>query len=80
MLSFTLNTLYEELPEYFEQIVKTYPNWFAKDDRQLRAPRLLSSGYYIEVNDSANTIYAKCRKLLDVVHLVDEDWKVEYEK
>lgn len=80
VLSFTLNTLYEELPEYFEQIVKTYPNWFAKDDRQLRAPRLLSSGCYIEVNDSANTIYAKCRKLLDVVHLVDEDWKVEYEK
>lgn len=80
VLSFTLNTIYEELPEYFEQIVKTYPNWFAKDDRQLRAPRLLNSGYYIEVNDSANTIYSKCRKLLDVVHLVDEDWKVEYVK
>ena len=80
VLTFTLETLYEELPEYFEQIVKTYPKWFAKDEKQLRAPRLLSSGYYIEVNDSANAIYSKCQKILDAVHLVDADWKVEYEK
>ena len=80
VLTFTLDTLYEELPEYFEQIVKAYPKWFAKDERQLRAPRLLSGGYYIEVNDSANTIYSKCQKILEAVHLVDDDWKAEYEK
>ena len=24
--------------------------------------------------------YSKCQKILDAVHLVDADWKVEYEK
>ena len=33
VLTFTLETLYEELPEYFEQIVKTYPKWFANVKR-----------------------------------------------
>lgn len=78
VLSFTLDTLYEERPEYFEQIVKTYPKWFTKDKRQLRASKPLRSGYFIEVNVNSNTIFSKCQKIKETVHLVDDDWKVEY--
>lgn len=80
VLSFTLDTIYEELPEQFNQIVNSFPKWFGKDASKFRAARLLKSGYCIEVNENANNIYAKCVKILGVVHLVDEDWKVVYEK
>lgn len=80
VLSFTLDTICEELPEYFYKIVNLYPKWIGKDASKFRAARELKCGYYIEVNDSANAIYAKCQKILGAVHLVDGDWKVEYEK
>lgn len=78
VISFTLDTIYDDMPEAFSAIVKSYPKWFSMDDSILRKARRLKSGYYIEVNDSADTIYNKCSKILDVANLGQEDWKVDY--
>ena len=79
VLTFTLNSIYEELPECFSTIVNAFPKWIGKDGRKFRAARELNSGYFIEVNDSANAIYTKCIKVLNVAHLTEDDWSVEYE-
>lgn len=79
VLTFTLNSIYEELPECFSTIVNAFPKWIGKDGNKFRAARELNSGYFIEVNDSANAIYTKCIKVLNVAHLTEDDWSVEYE-
>lgn len=79
VLTFTLNSIYEELPECFSTIVNAFPKWIDKDGSKFRAARELNSGYFIEVNDSANAIYTKCIKVLNVAHLTEDDWSVEYE-
>ena len=79
VLTFTLNSIYEELPECFSTIVNAFPKWIGKDGGKFRAARELNSGYFIEVNDSANAIYTKCIKVLNVAHLTEDDWSVEYE-
>ena len=79
VLTFTLNSIYEELPECFSTIVNAFPKWIGKDESKFRAARELNSGYFIEVNDSANAIYTKCIKVLNVAHLTEDDWSVEYE-
>ena len=79
VLTFTLNSIYEELPECFSTIVNAFPKWIGKDGNKFRAARELNSGYFIEVNDSANAIYTKCIKVLNVAHLKEDDWSVEYE-
>lgn len=79
VLTFTLNSIYEELPECFSTIVNAFPKWIGKDGSKFRAARELNSGYFIEVNDSANAIYTKCIKVLNVAHLTEDDWSVEYE-
>ena len=58
---------------------KCFPKWIGKDGSKFRAARELNSGYFIEVNDSANAIYTKCIKVLNVAHLTEDDWSVEYE-
>lgn len=79
VLTFTLNSIYEELPECFSTIVNAFPKWIGKDGNKFRAARELNSGYFIEVNDSANAIYTKCIKVLNVAHLTEDDWSIEYE-
>ena len=79
VLTFTLNSIYEELPECFSTIVNAFPKWIDKDGSKFRAARELNSGYFIEVNDSANAIYTKCIKVLNVAHLTEDDWSIEYE-
>ena len=79
VLTFTLNSIYEELPECFSTIVNAFPKWIGKDESKFRAARELNSGYFIEVNDSANAIYTKCIKVPNVAHLTEDVWSVEYE-
>lgn len=79
VLTFTLNSIYEELPECFSTIANAFPKWIGKDGSKFRAARELNSGYFIEVNDSANAIYTKCIKILNVAHLTEDDWSIEYE-
>jgi len=74
----TLNTLIELEPDKFEQIVTTLPAYIGKDRNKFRAIRQLNNGYYIEVNQSAPSIYKNCMKAIQIVGLSSEDWVVNY--
>lgn len=74
----TLNTLAELEPEKFEMIAKKMRAYIGKDKNKFRAIRQLNNGYYIEVNQSAPSIYKNCLRVIQIVGLSSDDWVVNY--
>ncbi|MCH5178088.1 MAG: DUF262 domain-containing protein [Prevotellaceae bacterium] len=79
VLEITLNTLADLEADKFMCIAQQLPTYISKDQRKFRAIRQLNNGYYIEVNQSANSIYRVCTKALQIVGLTPDDWNVNCE-
>lgn len=79
VLEKTMNILSDLEPEKFEQIVSEFPRYINKDKSKLRSVRQLDSGYFIEVNLSAEAIKRLCYQAIDSVGLFQEDWRIEFE-
>lgn len=74
----TLNTLAELEPGKFVQIATALSNYIGKEKNKFRAIRQLNNGYYIEVNQSATSIYKNCLAAIQIVGLSTDDWIVCY--
>ena len=77
VLTATLSTLSELEPELFEKLASEYPRFISKDNTRFIKSRQLNSGYFIEINLSAQNIYRFCVQALETVGLSVEDWIVE---
>jgi uncharacterized protein with ParB-like and HNH nuclease domain len=79
VLTQTMDLLAELEPESFQSLAQEYPRLISQDPNRFRRNRLLSNGYYIEVNLSAKDIYRFCTQAIESVGLTVKDWVVEVE-
>lgn len=80
VLTFTFETISQELPELFNNFAKAYPKWVGSDKNKFRSAVQLSCGLFVEVNNSADSIFAECKKAINFARLDEDNWSVEYEK
>lgn len=73
----TLESTYILDEQAFFQLSEEYPNRINKDKDILRVPYDLNNGYFIEVNQSAESIKKFCLQIINRFELSEEDWKVE---
>ena len=64
-------------PEYFQEIMEQFPRFVSRDEKKFRATRKLRNGVFIEINLSAQDIYAICQKAIEIAGLSAEEWRVE---
>ena len=77
VLTKTLENIYILDEQVFFQLSEEYPNRINKDRERLRVPYDLKNGYFIEVNQSAESIMKFCLQIINRFELTEEDWKVE---
>jgi uncharacterized protein with ParB-like and HNH nuclease domain len=75
----TLNVIAELLdPEKFEIIANNFSKYIGIEKYKFREVRQLKNGYCIEVNLSAEMIRTICLKIIQLIELTSEEWKIEY--
>ena len=77
VLEITLNTIADLEPEYFQEIMQQFPRFVSRDEKKFRHTRKLRNGVFIEINLSAQDIYAICQKAIEIAGLSAEEWRVE---
>ncbi|HET6400500.1 MAG TPA: DUF262 domain-containing protein [Candidatus Kapabacteria bacterium] len=77
VLENAMNTIAGLEPEKFGTIVTSFPKQVSYNKKNLRDPRQLSNGAYIEVNRSAKDIERFCRLAFEAIDLTLEDWSFE---
>ena len=78
VLEVTLNTIADLEPDSFNEIMQQFPRFIGWDEKDFRSVRQLHNGAFIEVNLSAQNIYAFCMKAIETADLSIEQWHVEY--
>lgn len=73
----TLENTYILDEQVFSELAQEHPNRINKDSAQFRVPYDLKNGYYIEVNQSAESIKKFCLQVINRFELMEEDWKVD---
>lgn len=73
----TLENTYILDEQVFFALAQEHPNRINKSSAQLRVPYDLKNGYYIEVNQSAESIKKFCLQVINKFELSEEDWKVD---
>lgn len=73
----TLENTYILDEQVFFQLSEEYPNRINEDKDRLRVPYDLKNNYFIEVNQSAESIKKFCLQIINRFELSEEDWKVE---
>lgn len=78
VLEVTLNTIADLEPDSFNEIMQQFPRFIGWDEKDFRSVRQLHNGAFIEVNLSAQNIYAFFMKAIETADLSIEQWHVEY--
>ena len=73
----TLNVIADLSPNKFDVIVHSFPKYLGKDKNRFREVRELQSGYFIEVNLSAELIRKICYQAMEMIELSSEEWEVD---
>jgi uncharacterized protein with ParB-like and HNH nuclease domain len=73
----TLENTYILDEEVFSLLNEEYPNRINKNKNKLRVPYDFKNGYFVEVNQSAESIKKFCLQIINRFELSEEDWKVE---
>jgi hypothetical protein len=73
VLEHTLNEAYRREPEKFQNVL-TSSSLISENPDNLRTPRQLDCGVFVEVNLSAKNIYEFCCKVLNVTGMSQDEW------
>jgi Uncharacterized conserved protein len=73
----TLENTYILDEEVFSILNEEYPNRINQDKDKLRVPYDFRNGYFVEVNQSAESIKKFCLQIINRFELSEEDWRVE---
>lgn len=72
----TLENTYLLDESTFSEVAEKYPNRIGKLSSKFRIPYDLNNGFYIETNQSAESIRKFCLQIINEFELTDEDWKI----
>ncbi|WP_262176561.1 DUF262 domain-containing protein [Saccharococcus sp. Marseille-Q5394] len=75
----TILTVYENSTQDYETIMNKNPGFLSIKGNDMRNPKKISNGHYMEANLSAQAIYNFCLKVLDDIGADKEIWHVETE-
>ena len=73
----TLENTYILDEEVFSILNEEFPNRINQNRDKLRVPYDFRNGYFVEVNQSAESIKKFCLQIINRFELSEEDWKVE---
>lgn len=76
VLEQTLNTIADLEPDKFDVLAQNFPRFLSKDKSKFRAIRQLQNGYFIEINQSAQSIKKFCNQAIETIELSSDDWDV----
>jgi len=75
----TLDCIFKEQPDIFEQLASEYPKSLGRDANVCVRCAPLKNGYFVETNLSAKQIYSFCQKVMDSCGYTREEWQIDYE-
>jgi len=76
----TLEVIAELSDEGFGQLLIEFPRLLGRDKSKFRSPRELANGAFMEANLSAEAVRRFCVQATATVGLVDDDWRVIFDK
>lgn len=77
VLEKTIMYIYKNNNQNYETIMSKNSGLLSIDNKQMRSPKKLPNGHYIETNLSAKSIYNFCLKVFEEARNDKKDWHVE---